>query len=75
MISTGENSWFVYQSSLQSYKKQIRRNMINEIMNLPFEISLFLLQSYFLHAVKSYDMGPMASHPPKGRHAVDFYHP
>jgi hypothetical protein len=41
MISTGENSWFVYQSSLsQSYNRviqyKIRRNLAKKIVNLTF---------------------------------------
>jgi hypothetical protein len=31
---------------------------VKEIMNLAFETSLFTLQSYFLHAIKSYNTGP-----------------
>jgi hypothetical protein len=30
------------------------------MINLAFRASLLTLQSYFLHAVKSYDMRPMA---------------
>jgi hypothetical protein len=33
---------------------------MKEMMNLAFEISLFILQSDFLHARKSYAMGSMA---------------
>jgi hypothetical protein len=35
--------------------------LAKEMTNLAYEASLCTLQSYFLHAVKSYDMGLMAS--------------
>jgi hypothetical protein len=41
--------------------------------NLTFEVSLFILR--FLHAIKSYDLGPTAYLPSEGRRAADFYHP
>jgi hypothetical protein len=41
----------------------------------PCKVFLFIPASAFLHAVKSYSMGPMALLPPKERHAVNFYCP
>jgi hypothetical protein len=48
--------------------------LAKEMMNLAFEMSLFILRSDFLHAVKSYDMRPAAflPPPPEGRRAADF---
>jgi hypothetical protein len=42
-------------------------------MNIAFEVSLFILQSDFLHAVKSCNIEPMTSLPSKGVCAADFY--
>jgi hypothetical protein len=44
-------------------------------MNLGFEAYLLTIQNDFLHAAKSYDMGPTVLIPPEGRHAAHFYHP
>jgi hypothetical protein len=47
--------------------------MAKEIINLSFEVSLFVLRSYFLYALKSYDIGPTALLPlPSRRRAVGF---
>jgi hypothetical protein len=48
---------------------------MKEIMNLAFEVSLFILRNEFLHAVKSYGMGLTALLPPEGKRAADFYRP
>jgi hypothetical protein len=37
-----------------------QKELGEEMTNLAFEISLFILRSDVLHAVKSYDMGPTA---------------
>jgi hypothetical protein len=34
-----------------------RRNLGKEMMNLPFKVSLFILRSDILHAIKSYGIG------------------
>jgi hypothetical protein len=35
----------------------MRRNLVKEMMNLAFKVSLFILESDILHVAKSYDMG------------------
>jgi hypothetical protein len=44
-----------------------------ELMNFAFEISLFVLPSDFLHAVKSYDMGPEALIPVRRKSWFGFF--
>jgi hypothetical protein len=40
---------------------------------LPCEVFLFILANNFLHAVKSYGMGPTALLPSEGRCTAEFY--
>jgi hypothetical protein len=43
--------------------------------DLALQAFLFTLASDFLHAVKSYDMGPLALLPSEVKCAADFYRP
>jgi hypothetical protein len=65
MMSTEENSWFVGSPQLSgnptsSHLVAIRRNERRKLWIWPCEVSLFKLPKKFLHAVKSYDVGPPA---------------
>jgi hypothetical protein len=46
-----------------------------EIINLAFKISLFILQTDFLHATKSYNMEPMALLPLRRKECCRFLSP
>jgi hypothetical protein len=64
MMSTEENSWFVYQSSLailpaESYGSR-QEEWVKGIRILACKVFLFKLASYFLYALNSHDMGPPA---------------
>jgi hypothetical protein len=39
------------------------KNLAKKIINLAFEVALFILRSDILHAVKSFGMRPLASLP------------
>jgi hypothetical protein len=56
-------NWFVHQSCLailQSYSSKLGWTGRNKLWIWRCEVSLFILRSDFLHAVKSYDVGPTA---------------
>jgi hypothetical protein len=64
MMLAKENSWLIYQSSLAIQPAEScdskQEEWLKGMRVCPCKVFLFILASDFLHAVKSYDMGPPA---------------
>jgi hypothetical protein len=79
MILTGAKSWFIHQSFLEILPADRLVAKQEELGKGNYEFGLWGIfvhtsKWFFLHAVKSYDVG-VQLYISKGRHAVDFYFP